>query len=239
MFMKICGLQKTTLLDFPGHVAATVFLGGCGLRCPFCHNSDLISMDTPALMEPEELLSFLKKRRSVLDGVCITGGEPTLFPEDLERLLDSIKSLGLLTQLDTNGFRPGVRRRLCAAGLIDYAAMDIKAGRSNYPSACGVPSLSIEPAEESVRLLMEGSVDYEFRTTAVKGIHSVSDFVDIRSWIGGCRRYFLQNFQDSGRVAQPGFQPFLPSELKTFLDVVRETIPQAQIRGTDLDPRDF
>ena len=117
--------------------------------------------------------------------------------------------------------------------------MDIKAGRSNYPSACGVPSLSIEPAEESARLLMEGSVDYEFRTTAVKGIHSLSDFVDIRSWIGGCRRYFLQNFQDSGRVAQPGFQPFLPSELKTFLDAVRETIPQAQIRGTDLDPRDF
>ena len=247
--MKICGLQKTTLLDYPGKVAATVFLGGCNLRCPFCHNKDLLGGDAPELMSAEELLTFLKRRQGVLEGVCVTGGEPTLWPEEAADLMLRIKELGYLVKLDTNGCRPQVLMDLCAQGLTDYVAMDIKAGRWHYAAVCGAVSGSagipaggsgagaggfrLASVEESAAWLMEGHVPYEFRTTTVKGLHTADDFTDIAAWIGGCERYFIQGFVDSGNVLKSGFSSYKRAELDVFLDIVKKTIPNAEIRGVD------
>lgn len=231
--MKICGLQKTTLLDYPGKVAATVFLGGCNLRCPFCHNKDLLGGDAPELMSGEELLAFLKRRQGILDGVCVTGGEPTLWPEEAADLMRRIKALGYLVKLDTNGCRPQVLKDLCAQGLVDYVAMDIKAGRWHYAQVCGVDGFRLASVEESAAWLMEGHVSYEFRTTTVRELHTADDFADIAAWIGGCERYFIQGFVDSGNVLKSGFSSYRRAELDVFLDIVKKTIPNAEIRGVD------
>ncbi len=159
--MKICGLQKTTLLDFPGKVAATLFTGGCNFRCPFCHNSGLLSGDAEELYTPGEILRFLEKRKNILEGVCITGGEPTLQP-DLEDFIRDIRSLGLAVKLDTNGYRPDILKALCRKGLLDYVAMDIKGGRNRYGAAAGIRDLSMDRIDESVRFLLEETVPYEF-----------------------------------------------------------------------------
>ena len=230
--MKICGLQKTTLLDFPGHVAATIFLGGCNFRCPFCHNSGLIRSEAKSEFSEEEILSFLSKRKGILEGVCITGGEPTL-SEDLESFIRKIRGLGYLIKLDTNGYRPEVLKKLALNGLLDYAAMDIKAGRDNYSKAAGVWNIKIENIEESAAFLLEGSVPFEFRTTAVKGIHSLLDFADIGEWLAGCPSYYLQNYVDSDQVLCPGFQSFSREELDQFLNVLKPFIPNAMLRGID------
>ncbi len=232
-FMKICGLQKTTLLDFPGHVAATVFLNGCNFRCPFCHNTELLTGTAGELMSVKELIDFLKKRRSILEGVCITGGEPTLSGEDLENLIGSVKNLGYLVKLDTNGYRPECLKRLCREGLVDFVAMDIKAGRFHYGEVCGISELNMALIEDSVSFLMEGTIPYEFRTTVVKGLHRENDFEDIAKWIGGCSQYFLQGFVDSGNVLKEGYSAFSRKELDGFLSIVQKTIPKAAIRGVD------
>ncbi len=247
--MKICGLQKTTLLDFPGKVAATVFLGGCNFRCPFCHNSDLLGGGAPELMTAEELLTFLKRRRGILEGVCITGGEPTLWPEETADLMRRIRELGFQVKLDTNGYRPQVLKELCGQGIVDYVAMDIKAGRWHYAQVCGADGgrpesgfgspgesangFRLSAIEESAAWLMEGRVPYEFRTTTVKGLHTADDFTDIAAWIGGCERYFIQGFVDSGHVLKSGFSAYKRAELDEFLNIVRRTIPNAEIRGVD------
>ena len=252
--MKICGLQKTTLLDYPGKVAATVFLGGCNFRCPFCHNTDLLTGSAPERMTTEELLKFLKRRQGILEGVCITGGEPTLWPEDVAELMSRIKEMDYHVKLDTNGYRPKVLKDLCGLGVVDYVAMDIKAGRWHYAEVCGrAPIIGStihhagQPAEdaaaedgfrfssieESAAWLMEGHVPYEFRTTTVKGIHTAEDFSDIAAWIGGCERYFIQGFVDSGNVLKSGFSAYRRAELDEFLHIVRKTIPNAEIRGVD------
>lgn len=231
--MKICGLQKTTLLDFPGHVAATVFLSGCNFRCPFCHNTDLLTGSAEELMSVEELLGFLKKRKGILEGVCITGGEPTLYGDELEQLIRDIKNLGYLVKLDTNGYQPDVLRHLCRQQLLDYVAMDIKSGRSHYPEVSGVPGIHMDTVQQSISWLMEGHIPYEFRTTVVKGLHTAEDFQDIALWIGGCARYFLQGFVDSGNVLTDGFSAFSRKELEIFLDIVKPLIPSAEIRGVD------
>ena len=228
--MKICGLQKTTLLDFPGHVAATVFLDRCNFRCPFCHNSGLLDGEAEALFSQEEVLDFFKKRKGILEGVCITGGEPTL-AADLEPFIKEIRRLGYLVKLDTNGYRPEVLKNLVLSGLLDYVAMDIKAGRDNYSKAAGKEGLKIENIEESVSFLMSGRVPYEFRTTAVKGIHDLGDFSDIGRWLAGSSPYYLQNFEDSGQVLCPGFRSFSREELEGFLDVLRLFLPEAVLRG--------
>ncbi|WP_367566325.1 anaerobic ribonucleoside-triphosphate reductase activating protein [Lacrimispora sp.] len=230
--MKICGLQKTTLLDFPGHVAATVFLDRCNFRCPFCHNSGLLNGEAEALFSQEEILDFLKKRKGILEGVCITGGEPTL-AADLEIFIRKIRELDYLVKLDTNGYRPEVLKNLVLSGLLDYVAMDIKAGRDNYSKAAGKEGLEIESIEESASFLMSGGVPYEFRTTAVKGIHDLGDFSDIGRWLAGSSPYYLQNFEDSGQVLCPGFRSFSREELEEFLDVLRPFLPNAVLRGMD------
>ncbi len=230
--MKLCGLQKTTLLDYPGHLAATIFLGGCNFRCPFCHNSELLGPDAREEYSEEDILQFLKRRAGILEGVCITGGEPTL-THDLEPFIRKIRGLGYLVKLDTNGFQPEVLKDLISKGLLDYIAMDIKSGRDNYQQAAGVPGLQINHIEESVSLLMNGTLPYEFRTTAVKGIHTAEDFMDIGKWIAGCSHYYIQNYVDSDQVLCPGYSSFTKEELMEFVNIVSPYIPQTALRGTD------
>lgn len=230
--MKKYGLQKTTLLDYPGHVAATIFLSGCNFCCPFCHNSGLITEEAEDGVTEEELLQFLKKRKGILEGVCITGGEPTLF-SGLEELIQKIRNLGYLVKLDTNGYRPEVLKALCAKGLLDYVAMDIKAGRSNYKKACQVTDLHMEKIVESADFLLTGAVFYEFRTTVVKGIHGPEDFKDIGKWLAGCTRYFIQSFVDSDQVLCQGLFPFSKEELETFAEILRPSVPVVKLRGVD------
>ena len=232
--MKICGLQKTTLLDFPGKVAATLFTGGCNFRCPFCHNSDLLLGDARELYKPEDVLGFLEKRRNILEGVCITGGEPTLQP-DLADFIRDIRTLGLAVKLDTNGYRPEILEELCGHELLDYIAMDIKAGRSRYEAAAGIHDLSMELIDESIRLLMSGSVPYEFRTTVVQGIHTEADFREIGPWIRGCRSYFLQAFRDSEQVLMSGtYTAFSKEEMLAFAELMRPFAGEVRLRGIDV-----
>lgn len=231
--MLINGLQKLTLLDYPGHTACTVFTGGCNFRCPFCHNASLVARpaEQPVIPE-EEILAFLKKRQGLLDGVCITGGEPTL-NRDLPDFIKRIRELGYLVKLDTNGYAPETLIKLIEAELIDYAAMDIKSSRDRYAVVAGVPGLDIARVEESVQILMEGRIPYEFRTTVVEELHRVEDFRDIGRWLEGAERYFIQVFRDSGDILGGEFSAPDSVKLAAMLEIVRTYIPSAQLRGVD------
>ena len=234
--MIISGLQKMTLLDFPGKVACTVFLQGCNFRCPFCHNSDLLGTDGPEPIAQETLLAFLKKRVGLLDGVCITGGEPTL-QADLPQLLRSIKELGYLVKLDTNGNRPEVLKALVAEGLVDYVAMDIKNCPDRYGATAGVPNMSLAHVEESVRFLLSGAVDFEFRTTVMDELHDEGGFAAIGSWLHTlcpdrkAPRFFLQPYVDRESVLVGGFTAFSREETEQLLKILKENLPNAEIRG--------
>lgn len=234
--MKISGLQKLTLLDYPGHLAAIVFLSGCNFRCPFCQNGPLVlpSQDAPSAGE-EEFFRFLQKRSGILEGVCVTGGEPTLSPE-LPAFLKRIKDAGYLVKLDTNGSNPEMLETLLKDGLLDYAAMDLKAGRSNYGRVCGwnasAESAMLEKISRSVTLLVNSRIAYEFRTTVVQGLHTANDFEDIASWIFGCPKYFLQSFRDCPEILLKNhtFSAFDHDTMEEFLKIVRKKIPQASLR---------
>ena len=198
--MKISGLQKLTLLDFPGKTAATIFTGGCNMRCPFCHNALLVTelSDADDFSE-EEVLSYLKKRKGILDGVCITGGEP-LLQKDIASFIGKIKELGLSVKLDTNGSYPDKLKSLVEAGLIDYIAMDIKNSKEKYSETVGIKDFDIASVSESISYIMSCGIDYEFRTTIVRELHEIQDIEKIGEWIKGAKRYFLQNFVDSGNL---------------------------------------
>lgn len=228
--MDIQGLQKMTLLDYPGKVACTVFFGGCDLRCPFCHNRDLVEGPMPAALDEEELLAFLAKRRGLLDGVCFTGGEPLLRPQ-LPQLLSRVRELGFLIKVDTNGGHPQVLRRLVEAGLVDYVAMDVKNSPVRYPQTAGVPHLDLAPFRESVSFLLQGTVDYEFRTTVVREFHDADSFKAIGPWIAGAKRYFLQSFVDRDTVLREGLHPWDGETLGSFADLVRPYVEQVELRG--------
>lgn len=228
---RLCGLQKTTLLDYPGHIAATVFLGGCNFRCPFCHNWGIIGKDAPTTMTVHDLMAFLKKRRSVLEGVCISGGEPTMDPRALKDLLSQIKALGYLIKLDTNGSNPLLLDQLWQDGLIDYVAMDIKAGLQHYSQACGLNNPCLDSIKQSAAWLMENHVSYEFRTTVVKGLHTVDDLRSIAGWLEGPSFYFLQSFLASEQVPNQRFTSFSGEEMEYFLSIIRQKLPNAAIRG--------
>ena len=228
--MDIQGLQTLTLLDYPGKVACTVFLGGCNLRCPYCHNGELVTAAAPAAMDSEGLLTFLKKRQGLLDGVCVTGGEPLLRP-DLESLLARIKALGYPVKLDTNGSLPDRLERLISAGLIDYVAMDIKNSPARYAETVGVPALDLTPFRESVAFLLSGAVDYEFRTTVVREFHDTASMEAIGQWIAGAKRYFLQAFVDRDTVIQSGLHPRTEAEMNKFRDLLRPLVPAVELRG--------
>ena len=232
--MKIHGLQKMTLLDFPGRVACTVFLGGCDMRCPFCHNAELIDGTAPAVMEEEELLSFLKKRRGLLDGVAITGGEPLLRP-DILSLAEKITALGYPLKMDTNGMHPDRLRELIDRGLVEYVAMDIKNSPGKYAMTAGLAELDLQPVRESVSILLEGRVDYEFRTTVVAELHDEASFREIGPWICGARRYFLQAFTDRDTVPYDGFHAPQEAEMRRYAEIMQPFAASVQIRGMDTE----
>ena len=229
--MHIKGLQKLTLLDYPGHLAATVFLGGCGFRCPFCHNSALV-LEPASLPDIDDasFFSLLEKRRGILDGVAITGGEPLLSP-DIDAFMQRIRGMGFAVKLDTNGAHPKALRRVLEAGLVQYVAMDIKNAPSEYARTVGLPQAPMEALRESVSLLMEGKVDFEFRTTLVKGFHTPGGMAEIGRWIEGAPHYFLQGFVDSGAVLSPGLAAFSPEEAEELRQAVLPFVPSAQLRG--------
>lgn len=231
--MNICGLNKTTLLDYPGRVAATVFLGGCNFRCPFCQNSSLILHPAEEVQySPQEILSFLKKRRGILDGVCITGGEPTLSCE-LKRLIKEIKALGYPVKLDSNGSHPEVLSDLINEGLVDMIAMDIKTSPQEYSRVCGIPNVDIRAIEESAALLMQSNIEYEFRTTVVEELHKEKDFEEIASWLAGARQYYLQCYRDSDGVLLSGLSAPKPETLCRYRTILNATIPEVHIRGIE------
>lgn len=228
--MKIKGIQKLTLLDYPGRLAATVFLGGCNLRCPFCHNASLVVRGGSDEISEDELFEFLGSRAGKLSGVCVTGGEPTLNPS-LPSFINKIRALGYSVKLDTNGTNPDMLEQLIRDGLIDYVAMDIKSSPERYAAVSGVPGLDISAVERSVRLLLDGKVEYEFRTTVVRELHTFDDIDAIGRWIRGARAYFLQPFKDSGDIIKDGFSSYSEAEISDLLAIARVYIPNAQIRG--------
>ena len=229
--MNIQGYQKLTLLDFPGKTAATVFCGGCNLRCPFCHNASLVLTPREGENKEEEVLSYLEKRKGILDGICITGGEPLLQP-DLTEFMEKVKKMGFSVKLDTNGGDPERLKRVLETGLVDMVAMDVKSAPESYSAACG-KEVDVSRFLESIRILQKGSVPYEFRTTAVKGIHSEADFHSIATLLEGEEKYFLQSFVDSGNVLKGGCSAFSPEEMKKILQIVRTKIPCAALRGVE------
>jgi len=229
--IKIHGFNKLTLLDYPEKVAATIFLGNCNFRCPFCQNGGLVlNPDGEPEIPMEDVLNVLKKRKGLLDGVCITGGEPTLHP-DLPDFISKVKALGYAVKLDTNGSRPWVIKSLVKDKLIDYVAMDIKNSPERYAETAGILHLDFSCIEESVEFLMSGAVDYEFRTTVARELHSEDDFRKIGDWIAGCRRYFLQNYQESEQVIRPIYSSYTKDELEVFKEILLEKIVQVGIRG--------
>ena len=230
--MKIHGLQKMTLLDFPGRVACTVFLGGCDYRCPFCHNFELVDGSAPAVMDDTELFAFLEKRRGLLEGVAVTGGEPCLRP-DLPDLLARIKDLGYAVKLDTNGTHPALLADIVRRGLADYVAMDIKNSPEKYARTAGLPAVDLAPVRESVQLLMQGEIDYEFRTTVVAELHAAEDFEAIGQWIAGARRYFLQAFADRDSVPFAGLHAPSDENMRRYAEIARRYVPETSLRGVE------
>lgn len=229
--MKLQGLQKLTLLDYPGHVACTVFLGGCNFRCPFCHNAPLVvGGEATDEIDSEALLAFLKKRVGILDGVAVTGGEPTL-REELPALLRSIKALGFSVKLDTNGSAPERLRHLVSEGLCDYVAMDIKNAMDAYAKTVGIPNLDLSPIEESIDFLLSDAIPYEFRTTVTRDFHTKELLVDAARRIAGCKRYYLQGFVDSGALIAPGITGYSKEEMEAFASAIRPIIPGVALRG--------
>ena len=231
--MKIYGLQKTTLVDYPGHVATTLFTGGCNFRCPYCHNGDLvIGLDDIEPYAMEDIFSHLQKRKGVLDGVVISGGEPTL-QTDLPDFIRQIKELGYLVKLDTNGTNPAMLRSLVEEGLVDYVAMDIKHSRAKYASISHAADDSLESIAASVDYLKEGHVDYEFRTTLCKELHKETDMTAIGLWLMGAKAYYLQPYKESEQVIQPGFHPHDAATVESFVHILSAFIPKVEIRGFD------
>ena len=234
--MIISGFLPTTMLDYPGRLACTVFTCGCNLRCPFCQNGSLV---LPALFEEpldiEEVLAHIKKRRNILEGVCITGGEPTLHA-DLPDFIRRIKELELPVKLDSNGSNPSMIKSLYEEGLIDMIAMDIKAAPSKYAQVCGLKETDMTPYKESVRYIMDCGIEYEFRTTLVKGLHDTTDMEEIGHWLKDAKAYCLQSYKKSDGVLTiiegdaDRFSAFSDEELDEMLGIVKECIPNAYLR---------
>ncbi len=228
--MKIHGLQKMTLLDFPGRVACTVFLGGCDMRCPFCHNAELIDGSAEAIMDETELLAFLEKRKGLLDGVAFTGGEPTL-RKDLPDLFRRIKAMGYPIKLDTNGLHPDRLKALLDEGLVDYVAMDIKNCPEKYAVTAGLETVDLDKIQQSIDLLKNGTVDYEFRTTVVDELHEAEDFAKIGAWIAGARAYYLQAFTDRDTVVFENLHAPSRECMEAYAHTVRKFVPNTALRG--------
>lgn len=230
--MAIRGLQKLTLLDFPGRVACTVFLGGCDFRCPFCHNFELVAGPLPPAIPEEELLAFLARRHGLLDGVAVTGGEPCLDPR-LPGLLARIRREGFAVKLDTNGAHPRMLARLLAEGLVDYVAMDVKNAPAKYARTVGLAHVDVGAVDESIGILLRGGVPFEFRTTVVRGLHDEADFDVMGRWIAGAERWYLQPFVAGDAVPDRSLRAPDAATMRAFCDVAARHVPAAAIRGMD------
>ncbi len=231
--MLLKGIQKLTLLDFPGKIACTVFAGGCNFRCPFCHNASLVvgeRVRESATLPEEDFFSFLENRKGRLEGVCITGGEPTL-SEGLLPFIKRIKDMGFLVKLDTNGYRPELLSEIVESGAVDYVAMDIKNSRERYAETVGLKSFDLSLIEKSINILKSGCADFEFRTTLMRELHSEADIISIGKWIAGDEKYFLQTFKDSGDLLSEGFSAYNSEETEHFLKLLQSSVPNAKIRG--------
>lgn len=228
--MNIQGMQKTTLLDFPGHIAATVFLGGCNFRCPFCHNMNIVLSNEPAVYSIEDIFLFLNKRKGLLDGVCITGGEPTLY-STLPDFIKEIKKIGLKVKLDTNGTNPDMIDNLLQKNLIDYVAMDIKSSLSDYSNITAIPDFNTQCIVDSIDILNNFNIDHEFRTTLIKEYHTEKVLEDIGLLLKGSPKYFLQSFVDSENVPNHTLTPFSKEELIEIREQFLKYIPLVEIRG--------
>lgn len=226
--MKICGLQRLTLLDFPGRTACTVFTGGCNLRCPFCHNASLVKGGGEPIND--EVYGFLKKRAGILDGVCVTGGEPLIQP-DVADFLRFVRSLGLAVKLDTNGTRPESLARLMDEGLLDYVAMDLKNGPDLYAETVGVKDFDIGPVLKSLDLLRKSGVEYELRTTVVKGLHTVDSLKAAAALLNPGEKWYLQQFVDSGDILAGGVGAFTPAEMRELQAKLAAVRPAVFLRG--------
>ncbi len=230
--MQIAGLQKLTLLDYPGHVACTVFTPGCNFRCPFCHNAPLVLPERLGCdTTEEEVLAFLKKRVGILDGVAITGGEPLLH-KDIGAFLEKVRALGFRVKLDTNGSFPDHLIALVRNGLVDRVAMDVKNAPALYGKTVGIEPFDLAPVERSKDFLLSGEVEYEFRTTVVRGLHTRESLIGAAEWIKGAKEYYLQQFKDSGDViAIEGLGAFDEKEMHALADAVRPIVPTVEVRG--------
>lgn len=229
--MKIYGLQKLTLLDYPEKTACTIFTGGCNFRCPFCHNALLVTdIDDAKTYSEEEILDFLSKRRGLLDGVCITGGEP-LINSDIADFIRKIKDLGYKVKLDTNGTFPKRLKELIDNRLVDYVAMDIKNSKEKYGKTAGMKNVSLSDIEKSINLLKLSGIDYEFRTTVVKELHTEEDISRIAEWIKDAKRYFLQNFEDSGNLIGENLSAVSKDVLERMKSSAKAFVENTQIRG--------
>ena len=228
--MRIAGLQKLSLLDYPGEIACTVFLSGCNLRCPFCHNASLVLPERQCdEMSEDELFSFLDSRRGKLTAVCISGGEPTV-QRDTCDLIKRIKDMGLRVKLDTNGTNPGMLKYLVSEGLVDYVAMDIKSSREGYAAAVGIEGFDTSRIEESAEYLMSCGIDFEFRTTVTRELHTENEIISIGKWLTGGEKYFLQTFRDSSDLVGEGMSAYSEAEMKELAKILCKFVPLAQIR---------
>ena len=231
--MKVTGIQKLTLLDYPGTVACTVFTAGCNFRCPFCHNAMLVLPEqiTQDYLTDDEVFDFLRKRRGVLDGVAVTGGEPLLH-KDMPDFLARVKELGYKIKLDTNGSNPDLLREIVEKKLVDRVAMDIKNAPEKYAETIGFEHFDLGPVEESKNFLLAGNMDYEFRTTVVRGIHTEESLIGAAKWIQGAGEYYLQQFKDSGNlVLGEGLSAYDEKQMHALADAVREYVPAVEVRG--------
>jgi len=231
--MRISGLQKLSMVDYPGKLAATVFTGGCNLRCPFCHNAPLVLRvsETPELPS-EEVLAFLRSRKGLLDGVVLSGGEP-LLQTGAADFLREVKSLGFAVKLDTNGCYPEALAAILEEGIVDYVAMDIKNRPEKYAETVGIPGFDAAPVLESAQLLRSSGVDYEFRTTVVRELHTLEDIRAIGEWLKGSKRWYLQQFVDSGDLVGTGCHGREPLELRAFARMAEPYFGTVEIRGID------
>lgn len=229
--MLIGGFQKMTVLDFPGKIACILFTYGCNLKCPFCHNASLVIDDIEEFSQ-EEIFKYLEKRKGVLDGVCVSGGEPFLQPDIME-FLQKLKNTGLAVKIDTNGTSPEKLRYAVENGLVDYVAMDIKNSKEKYPLTTGIQDIDIGKIEESVKFLLDSDIDYEFRTTVVREYHTEQDMVCIGEWIKGAKNYFLQSFTDSGNLIGENLSAHSSDTMRDFERIVRPFVQNIGVRGVN------
>ena len=229
--MVISGFQKLTLVDYPEHIACLIFTQGCNFRCPFCHNSDLVNgMDSKNQISEKEILDYLEKRKGLIDGICISGGEP-LLQKDIAIFMKLVKEKGLKVKLDTNGSKPQILKKLIQDNLVDYVAMDVKNSFSNYDQTSGVVNIDLKKVKESIEILKNSNIDYEFRTTVVKELHSFEDLKLICEYLGKNVKYYLQNYRDCETVLVSGYHGFEREELLEFKNKLNKDYPNVMVRG--------